>query len=125
MAPRTRILIVDDDEGMLESLVMALEGEFEVATAVNGREALAVMAHGGVDVVLLDLMMPILDGEGYMREHAQRHQGVPVLLLSADMDLGTRAADLAVDDHLHKPFALPALEAKLRRLAAAAPARVS
>lgn len=115
---RTRILIVDDDEGMLDSLVMALEAEFDVVTAVNGRDALDVMAHGGIDVVLLDLMMPVLDGEGYMREHVQRHPGVPVLLLSADMNLRTRAADLGVHDHLHKPFSLAALEAKLRKLAA-------
>lgn len=115
--PRTRLLIVDDDDGMIDSLVMALEDEFEIVTAANGQEGLAAMASHTVDVVLLDLMMPVLDGEGFMKEHARRQATTPVLLLSADMDLRARAAALGAADHLHKPFALTALETKLRHLA--------
>lgn len=114
---RTRILIVDDDQGMLDSLVMALEDEFELGTASNGQEALDVMARERFDVVLLDLMMPVLDGEGYLREHVQRHAAVPVLLVSADRDLARRASDLGGLDYLAKPFVLATLESKLRRLA--------
>ncbi len=73
VADRIKILIVDDDQGMLESLVIALEDEFELVTARNGQEALDVIGSQPVDVVLLDLMMPILDGEGYLREHNVRH----------------------------------------------------
>lgn len=117
---RTKILVVDDDPGMLESLVMALESEFDVVTATNGREALDVMARQPIDVVLLDLMMPILDGEGYMEEHRQRHAEVPVLMASADLDLPQRAVELGGDDFLAKPFRLSVLETKLRRLASRA-----
>lgn len=115
---RTRLLIVDDDEGMIDSLTAALEDEFDVTTAVNGAEGLAVLAARPVDVVLLDLMMPVLDGEGFMKEHARRYPDVPVLLLSADLDLRRRAVDLGASDHLHKPFSLSILETKLRNLAA-------
>ncbi len=121
VADRIKILIVDDDQGMLESLVIALEDEFELVTARNGQEALDVIGSQPVDVVLLDLMMPILDGEGYLREHNVRHPHTPVLLVSADLDLARRATDLGGLDYLRKPFVLTTLEAKLRRLASSGP----
>lgn len=113
---RKRVLLVDDDDAVVHSLTLALEDSYEVLAARNGREALEVLEGEGVDAVLLDLMMPVLDGPGFLRECRARHIEVPVLVVSAGMDLDTRMKALGASDYVQKPFKLEVLEEKLARL---------
>jgi DNA-binding response OmpR family regulator len=113
---RKRVLLVDDDDAVVDSLTLALEDSYEVLAARNGREALEVLEGEGVDAVLLDLMMPVLDGPGFLRECRARHIEVPVLVFSAGIDVASRVGALGVDDYVQKPFNLAVLEEKLARL---------
>jgi CheY-like chemotaxis protein len=106
------ILIVDDDPAIRKMLVevLSLEG-YPTETAVNGREALDLLARGGTRVVLLDLLMPVLDGRGVMSElqanpaERARHK---VILVSAITNL-EGARDLEPDSILPKPFTVEQL----------------
>lgn len=111
-----RILLVDDDPDILESLQMLLEETYEIEVALDGERALAEILSGRFDAVVLDLMMPVLDGAGLVRELRARGVGVPVVLVSAARDLEARARELAVEEHLAKPFDPAVLEDKLARL---------
>jgi DNA-binding response OmpR family regulator len=113
---RKRVLLVDDDDAIVDSLTMALEDRYEILAAHNGREALEVLEGEGADAVLLDLMMPVLDGPGFLRECRARHIEVPVLVVSAGMDLDTRTQAIGASDYVQKPFKLDVLEEKLARL---------
>ncbi|HEX2573611.1 MAG TPA: response regulator, partial [Polyangia bacterium] len=97
---RKRVLLVDDDDAVVDSLTLALEDSYEVLAARNGREALEVLEGEGVDAVLLDLMMPVLDGPGFLRECRARHIEVPVLVFSAGIDVASRVGALGVDDYV-------------------------
>ena len=106
------VLIVDDDPAIRKMLVevLSLEG-YPTETAVNGREALDLLPRGGERVVLLDLMMPVLDGRGMMTElqanpaERGRHK---VILVSAISNL-EGARDLDPDGVLPKPFTVEQL----------------
>jgi CheY-like chemotaxis protein len=106
------VLIVDDDPAIRKMLVevLSLEG-YPTETAVNGREALDLLARGGARVVLLDLLMPVLDGRGVMTAlqadptERARHR---VILVSAVHNLES-ARDLEPDSVLSKPFTVDQL----------------
>ena len=106
------VLIVDDDPAIRKMLVevLSLEG-YPTETAVNGREALDLISRGGARVILLDLMMPVLDGRGVMTElranpaERGRHK---VILVSAIGSL-EGARDLEADGVLAKPFTVEQL----------------
>ena len=106
MMPDTSILVVEDDGDLRDMMaqVLALEG-FDTATANNGRDALAYLSkHAKPDVIVLDLMMPVMDGWEF-RRHQQADPGladIPVVILSA-LD-PSRAADLAGAAFLRKPL---------------------
>lgn len=110
--PRPTVLIVDDDPAIRTMLVevLSLEG-FPTETAANGLEALEMLRKGKARVVLLDLLMPVLDGRGVMHElqtntaERQRHQ---IILVSALHNLEA-SRDLDVDGQLPKPFTVDQL----------------
>lgn len=116
---RASVLVVDDDRDLREALVEALEEEFEVGSACDGRDALDVMKVRAFDVVLLDLAMPNLCGAGYLGEHRQHYASVSVLLMSANLGLRERAAELGANDYIAKPFRIARLNLKLRALVTA------
>ena len=123
--PRTvagkRILVVDDDPDIRELLFTALEDEgFEVFPAGNGQEALAAIRTFRPDVIVLDLMMPVMDGWQFAKELRARDEDIPLVLLSAARDLSTHAKNLAAADVIEKPFDLAELLPKIARVAAAA-----
>lgn len=109
---RPTVLIVDDDPAIRNMLVevLSLEG-FPTETAVNGREALDILKRVGGRVVLLDLLMPLVNGRDVVREleadpaQRQRHQ---IILVSAVSNL-EGAGDLVVDGKLPKPFTVDQL----------------
>src|SRR5262245_12856652 len=98
------------------SIAMVLEGAYEVRVAENGQEALEIIMRESVDAVVLDLMMPVLDGEGFLRGLRAAGRVIPVLLASAANNLCDRARQLEVADYLKKPFDVDALEEKLALL---------
>jgi two-component system, chemotaxis family, chemotaxis protein CheY len=101
-----RILLVDDDPDILSSTQFLIEAEgYEVATAHNGREALACISRTPPDVILLDLMMPVMDGWQFVEELRKGpHAGLPIIVLSASHGLASKARQLGARGHVSKPF---------------------
>ena len=116
-----RVLVVDDDPDIRELLFTALEDEgFEVVPAANGQEALAVIRTFRPDVIVLDLMMPVMDGWQFAAELRARDEEIPLVLLSAARDLKAHQKALAAADVIEKPFDLSDLLPKIHRVASAA-----
>lgn len=115
----SRVLIAEDDRQVRESLTRALVMErYLVETATNGAEALLEISRTQPDVVVLDMMMPILDGLTACRRLREAGDRTPVLILTARQEVSDRVAglDAGADDYLVKPFVLEELLARLRAL---------
>jgi len=115
---RTRILIADDDERIIASLRRALVYEgYEVTSASGGVEALAAARERQPDLVILDVMMPGLDGVEVCRRLREGGE-VPILMLTARDGTAdrVRGLDSGADDYLVKPFAYDELLARVRAL---------
>ncbi len=122
-AAKPRVLVVDDDRAVRESLRRSLEfNGYDVALAEDGAQALAGIASGSganhPDVVIMDVMMPRLDGLETTRALRAAGNDVPILVLTARDAVGDRVEglDAGADDYLTKPFALQELLARLRAL---------
>jgi two-component system response regulator MprA len=116
---RPHVLVVDDDKAVRESLRRSLEfNGYSVSLASDGAEALAGIGRMGPDVVVMDVMMPRLDGIETTKALRQAGNDVPVLVLTARDAVGDRVEglDAGADDYLTKPFALQELLARLRAL---------
>ena len=114
-----RVLVVDDDRAVRESLRRSLEfNGYAVALAADGAEALASITGSAPDVVVMDVMMPRLDGLETTRALRKAGNDVPILVLTARDAVGDRVEglDAGADDYLTKPFALQELLARLRAL---------
>jgi two-component system, OmpR family, response regulator MprA len=115
-----KILVVDDERAVRDSLRRALELQgYEVELASDGAEALErLAANGQPDAVVLDILMPGIDGLEVCRQIRRRGSGVPVLMLTARDAVGDRVEglDAGADDYLVKPFALEELLARVRAL---------
>jgi two-component system response regulator MprA len=114
-----RVLVVDDEPAVREVLARILEVEgFEVALVGDGRAAVRAQAGAPADAVLLDVLMPGLDGLEVCRRLRDTGDRTPVLMLTARDGVGDRVAGLeaGADDYLPKPFALEELLARLRAL---------
>jgi DNA-binding response OmpR family regulator len=107
-----RVLVVDDDEDMQDLLREALETEsYEVMIAQDGLIALEVLEHIKPDLILLDLMMPRMDGSAFAKE--LRHRGlvpsVPIIVVSADVNAKQKIETMGADGYITKPFDLHSL----------------
>jgi two-component system response regulator MprA len=114
-----RVLVVDDEPAVRDVLARILEVEgFDVALAGDGRAAVRAQAAAPADAVLLDVLMPGLDGLEVCRRLRDTGDRTPVLMLTARDAIGDRVAGLeaGADDYLPKPFALEELLARLRAL---------
>ncbi len=114
-----RLLVVDDDPSVREALALVLDlNGFEVATAIDGREAIRAFAIESPDAVILDVLMPGLDGLEVCRRLRATGNRTPVLMLTACSEVSERVAGLeaGADDYLAKPFAREELIARLRAL---------
>jgi DNA-binding response OmpR family regulator len=118
--PARRVLVVEDDDSVALVLADLLEDEgFEVKRAANGRTGLDLLKAFRPQLVLLDLMMPVLDGWGFraqQRQLAPELAQIPVLVLSGARDARTAAVALDAAGVLAKPFEVDALTAAVRRL---------
>jgi two-component system response regulator MprA len=115
-----RILVVDDEPAVRESLRRALElAGYTVELADDGEVALARLdREGAPDAMILDVLMPGIDGLEVCRRLRAAGNGVPILMLTARAEVDSRVAglDAGADDYLPKPFALAELFARLRAL---------
>ncbi|MDX6413346.1 MAG: two-component system, OmpR family, response regulator MprA [Gaiellaceae bacterium] len=117
-----KILVVDDERAVRESLKRALELEgYEIELAADGQEALQRLegnGEGQPDAVLLDVLMPNMDGLEVCRRLRRSGNRVPVLMLTARDEVENRVAglDAGADDYVTKPFALEELVARVRAL---------
>jgi DNA-binding response OmpR family regulator len=110
------VLVADDEQRITKLVSMALSDEgFRVVTASCGEEALAKAEEIRPDIVLLDIVMPDMDGIEVMRQLRER-RSVPVILLTAKGSAGDKAKglDLGADDYIGKPFHLDELAACVR-----------
>jgi DNA-binding response OmpR family regulator len=115
--PSLRILVIEDESRILAFLVRGLEAEgYAVDAAETGAGGLHQALREAYDLVILDLLLPGLDGLSVLRELARNRPELPVLILSARRDLATRLRgfELGARDYLAKPFSFDELVARVR-----------
>lgn len=118
--PRKRILLVDDDREIIETLRIALEADgYEVVIARDGNQGLAMAERENPDLVILDMMMPKRSGF-LVLERLRRTRPVPLRIIMVTANEGSRhkayAEMLGVDDYIRKPFAMDRLMDAVHRL---------
>lgn len=114
-----RVLVADDDRAVRESLVRALNLEgYVVSAASDGAKALEMIGVEQPDALILDVMMPMIDGLTVCRVLRSEKNRLPILMLTARTETSDRVLglDAGADDYLPKPFALEELLARLRAL---------
>ncbi|WP_144206153.1 response regulator transcription factor [Mycobacterium tilburgii] len=115
--PEARVLVVDDEDNIVELLSVSLKFQgFEVATATNGAQALERARETRPEAVILDVMMPGMDGFGVLRRLRADGIDAPALFLTARDSLQDKIAGLTLggDDYVTKPFSLEEVVARLR-----------
>ncbi|MEA2312905.1 MAG: hypothetical protein QOE28_2873 [Solirubrobacteraceae bacterium] len=116
-ASMLRVLVIEDESRIRAFVERALEADgFAVDGADNGHDGLERAMRGSYDVVILDLLLPRVDGLSLLRELRRRSPEPPVVVLSARSDLATklRSFNLGANDYLVKPFAVDELLARIR-----------
>jgi two-component system response regulator MprA len=114
-----KVLIAEDDSSVRKAVQRVLELENYQVTAVNdGKAALEALTQSHFDLAVLDVMMPFADGLTVCKEARHRGIDVPILLLTARVEIGDRVAglDAGADDYLVKPFVVDELLARCRAL---------
>ncbi|MBK9051539.1 MAG: response regulator transcription factor [Chloroflexi bacterium] len=115
----TQSILLVDDEPRLLSLVKAylIQSGYQVLTATNGREALLISRQEKPDLIILDIMMPEMDGYEFMRLH-RRERNTPIILLTARVEEEDKVIglELGADDYVTKPFSPRELTARVRAL---------
>lgn len=117
-----QVLVVEDEEALRTVVAEALrEDGYDVMTAANGAEALQLVRQASPDAIVLDLMMPVMDGWAFLEacRREQRIDGTPVLVVSAHRRLAEiMASEVQADEFIAKPFELDALLGAVERLVA-------
>ena len=116
-----KVLIVDDEPDTLELVKLVLEsGGFKTVLASNGKEALKVLESTKPDLVLLDVMMPDMDGWEVFRKIKEKYSTLPIAILTAKAQNFDKLMGLHVlkaDDYITKPFGKNELISRVRKLA--------
>ena len=110
---KIKVLLVDDEEKILRFLALKLKlFGYQVITAVDGQEALEQAKATDLDVVVLDILMPVIDGFEVLQQ-LRKFSNLPVIAISAKGDNAERAFDLGANDFITKPFKPDELVAKI------------
>jgi DNA-binding response OmpR family regulator len=116
MVAAARVLVVDDEHALRRLLRLYLEKEgYEVVEADDGLDALSLLRRGGIDLALVDVMLPELDGFELLRR-VRNESGIPIILLTARGEEAQRITglELGADDYVVKPFSPPEVVARVR-----------
>jgi DNA-binding response OmpR family regulator len=114
-----RLLLAEDERELAKALAVILRhNNYSVDTVHDGEDALCYLENGDYDGVILDIMMPKLDGLSVLRRIRNDGNGIPVLILTAKSDIDDRVEglDAGADDYLTKPFAMKELLARVRAM---------
>ncbi|MCA9872361.1 MAG: response regulator transcription factor [Anaerolineales bacterium] len=115
----SQLVLVVDDEAKLVSVVKGYleQAGYRVATAANGREALFAARDHQPDLIILDMMMPVMDGLAFMREYA-REGSAPIIALTARVDETDKVLglEMGADDYLTKPFSVREFIARVKAI---------
>lgn len=118
MSPK-KILVADDETSINRMITFKLQKEgFEVISAFNGREALETFQNSHFDAVILDIMMPVMDGLEVLKKMRKDNQTIPVIMLSAkgtERDV-IKGLELGANDYLSKPFRPAELIMRIKKL---------
>lgn len=108
------VLVVDDEESIRDLCIRTLQG-YRILQAENGQEALRVLDHHPVDLVLVDVMMPVMNGLELLQKIKERNPSQPVVIMTgyADKDIILRALKAHADDFIHKPINLLQLKTSI------------
>lgn len=109
------ILIIDDDMAILEALELLLSRNHRVTATNRASDALEMMEKNRYDAVLLDLLMPIMSGQEFLRRHSARGDNTPVIVMTASSIYAPELGDLKFTALVHKPFQISELEAAIMR----------
>ena len=115
----TRILVVDDEASIVDSVATVLRYEdFEVEVAYTGRRAIEMVSSGSFDLIVLDVMLPDLDGMEVTRRILADGLDIPILFLTAKAEVEDRIVGLSIgaDDYVTKPFSLMEVVARVRAI---------
>ena len=112
---KRRALIVDDEEGVRESFRMVLKDSYDAVAVPLASDALDALGQGSLDVVLLDIVMPGMDGLELLQEVRSRYRRIPVIMLTATKTVKTAvgAMKLGAFDYVTKPFDVDELRVTL------------
>ncbi len=114
---RGTILVVEDNDELRQYIVNGLSAHFNLLKAENGQKALEILKDNEVDLIITDVMMPVMDGVKFCKLVKQnlRTCHIPVYMLSAKTDINSQLQGLQVgaDDYIPKPFSIEVLEAKI------------
>ena len=111
-----KVLVVEDEQSLREALVFFLEKEgHEVSVAVDGEEAIRVFENSGADIILLDLMLPKVDGNQVCK-HIRQSSNVPIIMLTAkDSEIDKIVGlEIGADDYITKPYSTRELLARIK-----------
>ncbi len=114
-----KILVVEDDAAIRAGLAEALEREhYKVETAADGQQGYDKGIQKNVDLILLDLMLPVMNGEEVCRRLREQGVRTPILMLTSKKDETNRVLglELGADDYVTKPFSLPELQARIKAM---------
>ena len=116
---KIKVLVADDDKNIIKIIRYSIDSDqFEVLEATNGKEALGMVFARSPDILILDVMMPGMDGYMVCKELKEHEstKNLPIIILSAkvSVDDKIKAMDLGIDDYIIKPFDPRELEARIR-----------
>ena len=119
MSRLSRVLVIDDEPDMCRAIALVLKkGGFDVETAADGEQGLALLGSTQFDAVLIDILMPGVDGLEVLRRIRAQDPLLAVIMLSAvdGMDMKSAAFDAESDDYVTKPFGVLELPARVRAI---------
>jgi CheY-like chemotaxis protein len=111
------VLVVDDDPDIRDLVQLGLEDQgYRVLSAPDGQAALELLGRSRIELILLDMRMPVMDGWTFARLYRQQADPrAPIVVVTAAQDAAQRAAEIAAEGHLAKPFGLAELRATVEQ----------